>query len=217
MGKFIDLTEQVFGRLTVVERTENSKTGKTRWRCKCDCGNITTPYATDLRRQNTKSCGCLNKEATTKRNFIHGMSHSSEHNIWWAMVQRCYNPKDQAFSRYGGRGITICNEWRTDFMAFFNHIGPRPSKNYSIERVNNNKGYKPGNVKWGTRIEQSNNKRDNHPITFNGQTKNLTQWARSAGINKKTLFNRINTLNWPIEKALTQPVQSKRLKHPLER
>ena len=211
MPNFINLTGQTFGRLTIIERAENAKNKATRWKSVCKCGNKIVVLASSLRSGRTKSCGCLNSETTAKRNFLHGMSHSSEHNIWWAMIQRCYNPNNNAFDRYGGRGVTVCNEWRDNFMAFFNHVGPRPSSKYSIDRVDNDGNYEPNNVRWATRKQQADNKRNNHLIMFNGRLKNLTQWAKIVGVNKKTLFNRINTLNWPIEKALTKPI-NRRLK-----
>ena len=130
---FIDLAGKTFSRLVVIERVENNKQGSAQWKCKCSCGNTMIALGKSLRSGNTKSCGCL----VTK----HGMTKTSEFKIWQAIIDRCCNPNCTAFKNYGRRGIIVCNEWKNDFMAFYADIGKRPSKKYSIERINNNKGY----------------------------------------------------------------------------
>jgi len=202
----IDLTGQIFHRLTVLERAENDKFNHVCWKCRCSCGNITKVSRTSLKSGNTKSCGCLHNKLLIERITTHGLSYSPEYRIWSHMIGRCHNPTDTAFKNYGGRGIIVCDEWRNDFMAFYNHVGKRPSLELSIDRIDNNFGYKPGNVKWSNRTEQQHNTRVNHLITINGITKNITQWAKVIGIRSRTIHNRLRS-GWPPEKAILQPIR----------
>lgn len=214
MSKFIDLTGKKFNRLTVIKRAENSRDNKAQWECVCTCGNITTVRATCLKSGSTKSCGCLNKERSKTFGGIttHGMSNTPEYDSWEHIVQRCANPKNDCFKNYGARGITICNEWLNDFMAFYNHIGPKPSKNHSVDRIDNNSGYKPGNVRWATPREQSNNSRNNRKITIRGWTLTVAQWARFAGIKQATLWYRLRA-GWHCERAIFSPIKVQYRKH----
>lgn len=206
MSRLIDLTGQPFGRLTVLERAEN-KNGRVYWKCECACGNITNIQADRLVAGTTQSCGCLNKERVKQSNSTHGMSNTPEFHTWEGIIKRCTNPKAIGFKRYAGRGITICDEWRHDFMAFYNHVGKKPTSKHTIERINNNLGYKPGNIKWATRQEQANNTRRNHNITLHSWTMNVTQWAKFIGVKQGTISERINHYNWPPAKAIFQPVK----------
>lgn len=208
---FIDLTGQVFYRLTVVKqvkRVKQTNQKAIRWWCQCSCGKIVNIVGHSLRRGLTKSCGCLHKETIRNNRFVHGNSRTPENRAWRGMIQRCTNPNNPAFKNYGGRGITICDEWRHDFMAFYNHVGKKPSSKHSIDRIDNNLGYFPNNVKWATRYEQNNNSRHNHIITVKNQTMTLTQWAIWAKISPKTLKRRIHA-GWSAEKAIFKPVKQK--------
>lgn len=208
MSKFIDLTGKTFGRLTVVERAENDKWNKTQWKCKCSCGNINIVLGHSLRCGDTKSCGCLRTEILAKGNFVHGMVYSPEYNTWEKMIQRCRNPNNQAFKYYGGRGIEVCQEWKDSFLVFYNHVGKRPSPKHSIDRIDNDGNYEPGNVKWSLRVEQANNKQNNRNITINGKTMSLFQWAHFVGMSPHTLYGRISR-NWPPEKAVFCPIKKR--------
>lgn len=205
MPKLIDLTGQTFNRLTVIHRTENDKSGNACWECQCVCGNITIVPTGSLKSGHTKSCGCFMKESHAKRKFIHGMSDTSEYSVWEGIIQRCTNPNNQAFKDYGGRNIGVCSKWKNDFMAFFNDMGKKPSPKLTIERVDNNKGYFPENCVWASRKNQSNNRRNNWAITFNGITLNITQWAEKVGIDREILRARVDKLKWSIEDALYTP------------
>jgi hypothetical protein len=203
-GNLIDLSGQIFGRLTILEQVEN-KNGRVQWKCQCECGNIIFVQSGCLRGGHTKSCGCLCLEINREKATIHGMCNTPEYNVWTLIKKRCCNPSDEAFKNYGGRGITICDEWNNDFMAFYNYVGPRPSKKHSIDRINNNSGYRPGNVRWATRYEQNNNGRNNHEITIHGWTMNLGQWAHFVGKSRQTIFSRLQK-GWYPAKAIFYPI-----------
>lgn len=205
MNRHIDLTGQKFGRLTVIKETRDKK-GWLVWLCQCECGNLTKVPASALIRGRTKSCGC------GKGRFTHGLSrgangkHSPLYKIWIQMRQRCYNPKNKSYKDYGGRGITICEEW-DNYEAFHNWaIANGYKRGLTIERINNNDSYSPSNCKWVPQSMQLKNIRNNRYITFNGITKTLADWGRITGINPRTISSRIDN-GWPIEKALTEPVR----------
>lgn len=161
---------QRFERLTVVERSGSSSSGEARWLCLCDCGNTSTTSASNLRRGNTKSCGCLQREQMAARSRKHGGTGTVEYIAWNAMVQRCTRESHPAYKNYGGRGITVCAQWRHDFSAFLAHIGPRPSRNHSLDRIDNGRGYEPGNVRWATLSTQASNRRQRDRDDFGRYT-----------------------------------------------
>ena len=162
MGKFIDLTGQKFGRLTVIER-DVSRNGKSYWKCLCECGNIKSVYGCNIKRGITKSCGCYSIDLMLGRSWKHGHSdmHRTipEYQTWLGIKSRCYNENERNFINYGGRGITVCERWKSDFNAFFDDMGLRPSPIHSIDREDVNGNYEPSNCKWATREEQARNKR----------------------------------------------------------
>jgi hypothetical protein len=123
------------------------------------------------------------------------------------MRDRCTNPANACFERYGGRGITVCDRWRDSFDDFFADMGMFPSRDHSIERIDNLGAYEPSNCRWATRTEQGANKRNNVRLTLNGRTQLISEWARELGIQRLTIRRRINDLGWTPERALTTPVQ----------
>jgi len=199
--KLIDLSGRRVGRLTVLEYV-----GDTRWKCLCDCGKIAIIRGVCLRRKDfTQSCGCFRVDTFQ----THGLSTSREWRAWHTAKQRCFNPKNPKYPRYGGRGITMCDEWKDDFAAFINYIGPRPSPAYSLDRYPNYDGnYAPGNVRWATVKEQRINQANTHLLTFNGETLTIAEWAARIGMNISTLHSRITRYHWPVEKALTKKIHT---------
>lgn len=156
-GSVVDIAGKVFGRLKVLGFSHTEK-GRSKWLCKCRCGNEVTLVGKDIKNGNTSSCGCLVIENAKGLNKSHGMTETPEYNIYMLMKARCNKPNDRQWKNYGGRGIKICKRWNS-FEQFFKDMGERPGKGYSIERLNNNKGYCKANCVWATTKQQARNKR----------------------------------------------------------
>lgn len=204
MSKFIDLTGQRFGRLTVLKFDRQDSFRQYMWICKCDCGNVTSVRGYSLRSGNTQSCGCIQKETNIKLRQTHGQAHTRLYNIWQSMKQRCSLPSTSCYKYYGGRGIKVCEEWQK-FEPFYHWaISNGYADNLTIDRINVNGNYEPSNCRWITIKEQASNTRRNHHITFNGETKTVKEWADKLGINHSTLLERLK--RWDsVEEALTIP------------
>ena len=206
---FKDLTGQRFGRLVAISFACRNRNGRAAWNCLCDCGSECVVAGTSLtRRQPTRSCGCLQREETGARFRTHGLKNTAEHNVWSLMIRRCYNENRPDYGLYGGRGVTVCERWRTSFQAFYDDMGPRPSNRHSIDRIDNDGNYEPCNCRWATQCEQARNKRSNRLITFNGRTLCLAEWAEEYGMRQRTLWYRLNR-GWSVERALTEPVRER--------
>lgn len=185
--KPLDLTGKRFGQLVALRRIENAPGyGQARWLFLCDCGNETAQFGYSVVHQKVVSCGCWRKAAFT--NLKHGKTRSREFNSWTAMRQRCLNHSCQEFENYGGRGITICDEW-SDFQRFLNDMGPRPD-GLSLERIRNNEGYHPGNCRWATREDQVRNRRTTVFYEHAGNRQSLQAWAEAIGVPYGTLWHR---------------------------
>ncbi len=130
---------------------------------------------------------------------------SATYRIWQGMRDRCFNQKNRFFQNYGGRGITVCDRWRGSFENFLADMGPRPSAKHSIDRIDNDGNYEPGNCRWATSVEQNNNSRNCRMLSLNGETLSAAEWARRLGGNGHLLLQRIDKLGWPLERALTEP------------
>lgn len=206
MSRFVDLTGQRFGRLTVVQRVEDyiSPKGerKTVWLCCCDCGNTVPSMGCFLVSGKMKSCGCLRNERIKAQATVHGRCKTRLYRIWCGMKARCCNSKNSAYQRYGGRGITICDEWRNDFMTFHRWaMANGYQEGLSIDRINNDEGYNPENCQWATITQQNRNKRNLHYVTLNGETKAVAEWCEQYNLSQQTVHNRLK-YGWSPEEAL---------------
>ncbi len=203
MSKRIDLTGQKFGRLTVVEYS-HTKDGVAYWRCLCDCGNASIVRGPSLREGNTQSCGCLQKEKRFQ--FKHGQSYTRIYRIWQGMIHRCYDKNSINFRNYGGRGITVCDEWKNNFQAFHDWaMANGYCEDLSIDRIDVNGTYCPENCRWATTEEQSNNRTNNHLLTYNDRTMTIKEWSKETGLSYHCIARRINRLGWDAERTLTTP------------
>jgi len=198
MPKKIDIIGQKINHLTILEQYGRTKHGMRKFKCLCDCGRITYGTIAHIMNGTKKSCGCIK--------FKYGKDpvyKSKLYDIWIAMNDRCRNPNNPSFKRYGGRGIHVCDEWSLDYGAFKDWaISNGYCEGLSIDRVDNSCGYSPDNCRWVSRKIQQNNMSSNRLIEFNGETKTLSQWAERLGIKPSTLSLRLK--NWSLERALTE-------------
>lgn len=171
-------TGSVFNDWTVLYKTD-----KRRVMCQCVCGKIKELYRVNLGSGKSTSCGC------SRSNIAVG---TKLYNVWSSMKSRCSDENSHAYADYGGRGITVCEEWNNDPAEFYTWAMLNGYKEgLSIDRIDNNSGYSPDNCKWSTRIEQHNNKRNNLLITYEGKTQTVAQWSREKGINNRTILSRV--------------------------
>lgn len=212
MPSFIDLTGERFGRWTVIDRAG----AEFAWNCKCDCGTRKKVGAQSLRRGDSTSCGCFQREEFAKKRYrlthgAAGIDRAPEYSVWSSMKDRCGNPKTKNFGDYGGRGIKVCERWLS-FENFADDMGPRP-EGHSIERRDNNGNYEPGNCFWATRLEQNRNTRRNRFLTHNDETKCITEWTALKGFKENTIRQRL-FMGWEVSRAIETPI---RLQKPRKR
>ncbi len=193
---------QRFGRLVAIGPAAPDVQRRARWSFRGDCGAFTTADAYSVKCGTTKSCGCAVRDLVSTSRRTHGMRRSPEYRVWMGMKTRCGNPKSPSFPRYGGRGITVCERWRS-FEAFLADMGRRPSLDHTLDRLDNSKNYEPGNCRWATRLEQGANKRNNHRLSFNGETLSIAEWARRTGLSRDAIRQRLSA-GWPVDRALTE-------------
>lgn len=201
-----DLTGKKFGRLTAVSFA-GSKLSKPRWLCVCECGSETIVVAGSLTAGNTQSCGCLGIERRTQSVVTHGMTKHPLYDAWVNMKQRCQNEAHKHYSRYGGRGIRVCERWES-FQAFADDMQPTWVKGLTLEREDVNGHYEPSNCTWVTRQQQAQNKEKTIKVELDGQTYTLPELAEKYSINQHSLWNR-----WKVGKRgsdLVKPVRKKR-------
>ncbi len=176
----IDERGHVYGKLTVLRQAQHVN-GDVAWLCQCECGNQVVVRGMDLRK-GQRSCGCIKTK--------HGMANTPLYRVWIAMHSRCKNPNDRAYADYGGRGISMCEAWDNSFVAFYHDVGDPPGKGYSLDRIDVNGNYEPGNVRWATAKQQANNKRNTIRVMINGEQYTLNEVAKQNHLRYKTVFAR---------------------------
>lgn len=205
---FVDLTGRRFGRLLVLKVAGKDKQNKRVWECLCDCGNLTIVRGSTLVEGKTRSCGCYGRERAIETlavaSITHGKSADPVYYIWEGMKARCYNENSDSYSRYGGRGIKVCDTWLNSFEAFYKDMGD-PPVGYTLDRVDNNGDYCKENCRWATASEQARNRSSCKIITLGGKTKPLIEWLEDFGMPRETYYSRIKSGLSP-EQALLTPI-----------
>lgn len=215
-NKFIDISGKEFGKLTAIEPIGKSKHNEIIWKCKCVCGKQAEATGINLRRGNTKSCGCLKNGLLSKYEIKDISSENCEntvkenerlYRIWIGVKTRCYNTNSANYKYYGAKGIIVCNEWLHDFQAFYDWAIANGYKDgLTLDRKDNSKGYSPENCKWSTMKEQAQNTSQTIKISCNGETKTISEWSDITGIPKNVIKQRIKK-GWDIKKALESPLR----------
>lgn len=208
MPPLIDRSGERYGNLVVIS-VVRTKGQRPKWRCKCDCGKATEVDGRQLGSGRTSSCGCKRSKVGREINTRHGKHKTRLYKIWAGVVSRCENPSSNVFKYYGGRGIGICHEWRVSFEAFASAVGNPPSENHSLDRIDNEKGYVPGNVRWASRAQQSRNTRRNRMVKFKGERLCITDAAHKAGLRPSLVFTRLYR-GWTESEALNTPKGQRR-------
>lgn len=217
-GKVEVVAGERYGRLEVIGELDPVFTPNgTRHRvveCRCDCGRVGEYRLPSLRSGKTRSCGCFSREVAVERgrrqsarNRKHGLSGTAEYAIWVSMIRRCENQDDPGYHNYGGRGIRVCERWRGSFLAFLEDMGVRPSPGLSINRIDNDGDYEPGNCCWSTSKEQVRNTRRNVLVEHDGETLCIAEWAERYGISSSLLHGRLKA-GWSFELAVSREERS---------
>lgn len=208
MGKFVDITGNKYGRLTVIERVDNALDGQSRWLCECTCGNTTIVSKGNLKSGNVKSCGCLAKEIKPAK--THGESRTRLYKIWFDMKRRCSEKYKDYFPEYHRKGIKVCKEWQT-YEPFRDWaLSHGYQDNLTIDRRDNDGNYEPNNCKWVDVKAQSNNRSSCIYITYNNKTQTMMQWCEELNLDYYLIHNRIHKLNWTFEKAISTPLMAQK-------
>jgi hypothetical protein len=207
--KHKSLVGRTSGRLAVVVDLPAEKGVEHRVKCLCSCGNHCIKRAHQITSRSVSSCGCIGLgPRPVKHGHARKLTTTAEYEIWCGIKKRCLNKRNHAYMRYGGRGISICDLWRTDFTAFLAHIGPRPGPEFSIDRINNDGNYEPGNVRWATAATQGRNTSTNLTLVAFGRSQNIADWASETGIKYRTIMSRLRK-GVDVETALSSPIKSR--------
>lgn len=203
-GRLEDLTGQTYGNIKALSSAGQNGNGNYLWNCICViCGKekqlITGSVKASKKYKDTKTCRCWKNAACKK----------PEYKVWKALKNRCLNNDCSVYYKYGGRGITVYKPWITSFQTFYAYVGPRPSSKHSLDRINNDGNYEPGNLRWATSTEQCRNRRSNTKLVYKNETRLLAEWVQIKGIARDTIMRRIKKLGWSVEKALDTPVKKR--------
>lgn len=197
---------QRFGLWTVLALAEGKHR---RFHCLCDCGKAKSVSPSHLVTGVSSSCGCVRNEKTRQRSTKHGRARrgavTPEYHTWTGMIQRCVNPKVDRYSQYGGRGISVCERWRSSFISFYQDMGDRPSARHSLDRIDNDGDYCPSNCRWATNTEQGRNRPMARIIVANGISRTLAEWVEVTGLHRRTIADRIDRLGWSADDAMSKP------------
>lgn len=205
---FEDLKGRRFHRLLVLSYAGRTGTKQTHaWMCRCDCGEKRIIRGDHL-RAGQKSCGCFGKEVRIKKHTTHGMSRSKDYFRWQGMIERC-KPMNKDHKNYYDKGVMVCDRWSKSFEAFISDMGKCPKEKTSIDRINSDGNYEPGNCRWATWSQQSRNKRTNRLLEFRGITRCVTDWAKELGISRCSIFSRL-CRGWSVERILTTPIRKQK-------
>lgn len=204
-GRIKDISGERFGRLVVEGFVGISNHRAALWRCQCDCGGSTVLPTGELNRKGmdsdgrvrvgVRSCGCLQPDTAAETHTTHGMTGRPEYQAWADMIRRCENPDAVEFKRYGARGISVCAAWRESFECFIADMGQRP-EGLTLDRIDNDGNYEPGNCRWAGKIVQQRNRRANRFLDFQGERVTLAEAAERSGLNKGTIRGRLRR-GWP--------------------
>lgn len=232
MRAFEDLTNRKFGLLTVCQYIGEKEDKNDRivrlWKCKCDCGGEIIAKENSLLKGERRSCGCINRKQMSelgKSQRKHGARSDNAtpsdvrlYNVWNSIIERTTNPKSRVWNAYGGRGITICDEWRNSFESFKEWAEKNGYKDeLTIDRINNDMGYTPENCRWATYKQQNNNRRSNVNITIDEETHTLAEWSEISGINRWTITDRLKkNPNISKEELFAPPVRHNRFEQKIE-
>lgn len=198
-----DITGNIFGEWTVLERAGSMPYGGRAYLCRCSCGTERVVSAASLRKGNTTNCGCASISRLTARSTKHGLYAHPTYRTWCRMRERCYYVNHKYYDRYGGRGIGVCDRWQ-EFLPFYEDMAPTWKKGMTLERLDNDKDYSPHNCVWATRKQQSRNRSNTVTMELNGQVRPLAAWAEITGIPQTTLRER-KRRGWSDDLSLTTP------------
>lgn len=209
MPKAMDLTGMRSGRLVAIEDVGKSRQGKRLWKCICDCGCEIVTISVSLANGKTRSCGCLHRDVVSEiarngnreRFATHGLTGTPEHQVWLSMIKRCRNLRSVQYPDYGGRGIAVCDRWSESFESFLEDMGTRPTSKHTIDRIDNDGNYEPGNCRWATMTEQARNRRSNRLFEIGGEVKCLVEWCEQFRVNYPAVWFRLRG-GQTIEQAL---------------
>lgn len=190
--RIIDMAGKKFGSLTALRATGTASSGDKKWQFQCDCGSLVVATGYAARSGRRIACAACTRKLKPSKRIKHGMTESVEFKTWTGILTRCLNPNSASYNDYGGRGIKVCDRWRSSFKSFLEDVGPRPSEQHSIDRINNDKGYAPDNCRWATHNEQARNKRNTVLVDVDGEMKPLSQISEELGVSISAMRYRVS-------------------------